>query len=96
MKMHLIYYCNFFKWFILGGIRPNNPIKKTQLKKNKVVYTNWSKAGYQRHFSNAASNLGGLPEARRWWDDQPFEYRKRKEQEWKKRYGKDWRKHVVL
>ena len=41
-------------------------------------------AEYQRHFSNAASNLGGLSEARRWWDDQPFEYLRREEQEWEK------------
>ena len=96
MKTHLIYYCNFFKWFILGGIRPNYPIKKTQIKKNKVLYANWSKAEYQRRFSNAVSNFGMLPEARNWWNEQPLEYRKKKKEKWKKRYGKDWRKHVLL
>ena len=47
-------------------------------------------------FRNAASNLGMLGEARKWAEKQPIEYHKKKQEEWKKRYGKDWRKHVVL
>ena len=53
-------------------------------------------AEYQSHFSNAASNLGLMNEAREYWNEQPLEYRKKKEKQWEKRYGKNWRKHVVL
>ena len=96
MVTQIIYYCYLFKWFIIGGIRPNNPIKKTQSTENKTVYANWSKSEYQSHFRNAASNLGMLPEARRRWNEKSVEYRKKKEKEWEKRYGKHWRKHVIL
>ena len=48
------------------------------------------------HFRNAFSNLGMLNEAKECWNEQPLEYRKKKEEEWKKRYGKGWRKHVVI
>ena len=71
-------------------------IKKTQSTKDKNVYANWSKAEYQMHFRNAASNQGLLHEAREWWNEQPLEYRRKKEKQWEERYGKDWRKHVVL
>ena len=48
------------------------------------------------HFRNAASNLGMLHEARELWNEKPLEYRRKKEKQWEERYGKDWRKHVVL
>tara|TARA_Y100001980_G_C14164172_1_gene41787 strand:- start:64 stop:354 length:291 start_codon:yes stop_codon:yes gene_type:complete len=96
MITQLIYCCNLFKWFIVGGIRLNKPIKKTQSRKNKVVHTNWSKSEYQSHFRNATSNLGMLHEARELWNEKPLEYRRRKEKQWEVRYGKDWRKHVVI
>ena len=96
MIAKIIYYCKMVRWFILGVRKPVNLIKKTQSTKDKKVYANLSKAEYQMHFRNAASNLGMLPEARRWWNEQPIEYRKKKEKEWEKRYGKHWRKHVIL
>ena len=94
MLNNIIYYCDFIKWLILGGRKPENPFIK-DIPTNKE-YSNWSKAEYQMHFRNAASNLGMLNEARELWNEQPLEYRQKKEEEWKKRYGKDWRKHVVI
>ena len=94
MLNNIIYYCAFIKWLVLGGKKPeSSSIEDISIKKK---YSNWSKAEYQMHFRNAASNLGMLNEAREWWNEQPLEYRKKKEEEWKKRYGKDWRKHVVI
>ena len=53
-------------------------LSKKQSTKDKKVYANWSKAEYQMHFRNAASNLGLLHEAREWWNEQPLEYRRKK------------------
>ena len=50
MIAKIIYYCNMVRWFIVGGRKPVNLIKKTQSKKDKKVYANWSKAEYQMHF----------------------------------------------
>ena len=82
MITQLIYCCNLFKWFIVGGIRLNKTIEKAQSRKNKVVHTNWSKSEYQSHFRNATSNLGMLHEARELWNEKPLEYRRRKEKQW--------------
>ena len=79
MIAKIIYYCNMVRWFIVGGRKPVNLIKKTQSTKDKKVYANWSKAEYQMHFRNAASNMGLLHEAREWWNEQPLEYRRKKE-----------------
>ena len=96
MIKNINYYCSFIRWVIIGGRKPVNLHKKAQSKKDKKVYANWSKAEYQMHFRNAASNLGMLHEARDFWNEQPLEYRRKKEKQWEERYGKDWRKHVVL
>ena len=93
MLKSIISLCNWFKWFILGGNKPKKSVKKTILKKR---YLKRSKTEYQRHFTNASSNMGLLDEAREAWYELPFEYRKKQQERWKKRYGKDWRKHVVI
>ena len=46
MITKIIYYCNMVRWFIVGGRKPVNLIKKTQSTKDKKVYANWSKAEY--------------------------------------------------
>ena len=96
MIKNINYYCLVIIWVIIGGKKPVNLPKKDQSKKDRKVYANWSKAEYQMHFRNAASNLGMLHEARDFWNEQPLEYRRKKEKQWEERYGKDWRKHVVL
>lgn len=93
MLKNLILFCNWSKWFILGGNKTKRSIKKTTLKKK---YSKWSRAEHQRHYASASSNMGLLGEAREAWYELPFEYRKKKQEEWKKRYGKDWRKHVLI
>ena len=37
-----------------------------------------------------------LGEASKLWNKQTPAYRKKKEEEWESRYGKDWRKHVAI
>ena len=96
MIENLNYYCSVLIWVIIGGKKPVNLHKIAQSKKDKKVYANWSKAEYQSHFSNAASNVGLMKEAREYWNEQPLEYRKKRQKQWEKRYGKNWRKHVVL
>ena len=96
MIENLNYYCSLVKWFIMGGVRPLNIDNEQLSEKDNKVYANWSKAEYQSHFSNAASNVGLMNEAREYWNEQPLEYRKKKEKQWEKRNGKNWRKHVVL
>ena len=96
MVILLIYYCSLIRWFILGGEKPDSLIPDNLDKKNEFGIKKWSKEEYQRHFRNAASNLGMLPEARKWWFRQPLEYRMEQERKWKKRYGKNWRERVVL
>ena len=90
------YYCSLVKWFIIGGSRPVSIEKKQLSKKDKRVYANKSKAEYQIHFRNATSNLGLLNEAREYWNEQPLEYRRKKEKQWEDRYGPNWRKYVIL
>ena len=80
----------------MGGIRPVTNDNKRLSKKDNKVYANWLKTEYQSHFSNAASNVGLMNEGREYWNEQPLEYRKKKEKQWEKRNGKNWRKHVVL
>ena len=96
MLRNIILLCDWFKCVVVGGLKPDKPLLKKEPIQNHKVYANWSKAEYQMHFRNAASNLGMLGEARKWAEKQPIEYHKKKQEEWKKRYGKDWRKHVVL
>ena len=96
MTKKLIYHCSLIKWFILGGEKPNSLNTNFPRKKKEFVAEKWSKNEYQRHFRNAASNLGMLPEARNWWNSQPLEIRESQEREWEKRYGKNWRKRVVI
>ena len=93
MLKNLILFCSRFSWFILGGNKPKKPVEKTIVRKR---YSKRSRAEYQRHYANASSNMGLLGEAREAWYELPFEYRKKKQEEWKKRYGKDWKKHVVI
>ena len=64
MIARIIYYCNMVRWFIVGGRKPFNLIKKTRSTKDKKVYANWSKAEHQMHFGNVKSNLGMLHEAK--------------------------------
>ena len=54
------------------------------------------KEEYLMHHRNATSNMGMIHEARETWYDQPYEWRKKRFDRWKKRYGKNWRKHVVI
>ena len=75
MIKKLIYFCSLIKWFILGREKPKSLITHFQLKKNDSVSEKWSKEKYRRHFRNAASNMGMLPEARKWWNIQPIEFR---------------------
>ena len=93
MLKNLILFCSWFSWFILGGNKPKRSIKKTTIRKR---YSKRSRAKYQSHFINASSNMGLLHEAREAWYELPFDYRKKQQEKWKKRYGNDWRKHVVI
>ena len=63
MIRNINYYCSVLRWVIIGVRDPVNLQKKDQSKKEKKVYANWSKAEYQMHFRNTASNLGMLYEA---------------------------------
>ena len=95
----LIDFCALLKWFIIGGKRPDVVLNKRKKIKRELAIEcekRWSKEEYQRHFRHAASNLGMLGEARIWWNEQPLGWRLEQEREWKKRYGKNWRKHVVV
>ena len=96
MFSKVIYFCYWLKWFNLGGEKSKVKKPGSLKKHNQKVYANWSSAEYQMHHRNAASNLGMLGEARKLWNKQTPEYRKKKEDEWESRYGKDWRKHVVI
>ena len=96
MIAKIVYYCNLLRWFIIGGKKPVRIEKKDKAQERKRTNSNWSKAEYQMHFRNVASNLGLLHEAREWWNEQPMEYRIKKQEQWKKRYGPNWRKHVVI
>ena len=96
MIKELIYYCFLIKRFILGGEKPKSLITYFQPRKNEVVAEKLSKKQYQRHFRNAASNLSMLPEAKKWWNSQPIEFREAQKREWENRYGKNWRERVIL
>ena len=92
-------FCTLLKWFIIGGIKPDVVLnKRRKLKRELAIECEriWAKAEYQRHFRNAASNMGMLHEARETFHEQPYEWKKKQYEKWEKRYGKDWRKHVVL
>ena len=91
--------CALLKWFIIGGEKPDVVLNnRRKLKRGLAIECekSWQRARYFRAHRNAASNMGMLGEARKWWNKQPLEWRIEKEQEWEKRYGKDWRKHVVI
>ena len=92
-------FCALFKWFIIGGKKPDVVLnKRRKLKRELAIECEriWAKAEYQRHFRNAASNMGMLHEAREAFHEQPYEWQKKQYEKWEKRYGKDWRKHVIL
>ena len=92
-------FCALLKWFIIGGIKPDVVLnKRRKLKRELAIECEriWAKAEYQRHFRNAASNMGMLHEAREAFHEQPYEWQKKQYEKWERRYGKDWRKHVVL
>ena len=92
-------FCALLKWFIIGGKKPDVVLNKRQKLRRELAIEcekRWTRAEYQRHFRNAASNMGMLHEAREFWFDQPYEWRKKQEDKWKKRYGKNWRKHIVI
>ena len=92
-------FCALLKWFIIGGKKPVVVLNKRQkLKRDLAVECEkrWANARYLRAHRNAASNLGMLGEARKWWNEQPLDWRLEQEKEWEKRYGKDLRKHVVI
>ena len=40
--------------------------------------------------------MGMLHEAREFWYEQPYDWRKEQEDKWEKRYGKNWKHHVVI
>ena len=92
----IIDFCAWLIWFILGGVKPMMgkrikrfiPFQKPKREKPKPVYANWSEAEYKMHFRNAASNMGLMQDAEEWWYEQPYEWRKKREDEWKERYGK--------
>ena len=87
----LIDFCALLKWFIIGGKKPNVVLNKRRKLKRELAIEcekRWAKAEYQRHFRNAASNMGMLGEAREWFYERPYEWRKKQEEKWKKRYEK--------
>ena len=95
----LIDFCSWLRWFIIGGIKPVVDLNKRRRLRRKLAIEcekEWAKQEYLRHFRNAASNMGMLHEAREFWYEQPYEWRKEKEDKWEKRYGKNWRKHVLM
>ena len=92
-------FCSLLKWFIIGGKKPDVVLnKRRKLKRELAIECEriWAKAEYQRHFRNAASNMGMLHEARKAFHEQPYEWKKKQYEKWEKRYGKDWRKHVFI
>jgi hypothetical protein len=74
-------FCDWFKWFVVGGLKPDIPLLKKEPIQIHPVYANWSKAEYQMHFPNKGSNLGMLGEARTMFRKQPIEYHKKKQEE---------------
>lgn len=95
----LIDFCAWFKWLILGGEKPDVVLNKQQkLKRDLAIECEkrWERARYLRAHRNAASNMGMLHEAREYWHEQPYEWRKKQEDKWEKRYGKNWKHHVVI
>ena len=92
-------FCAWLRWFIIGGKNLVVDLNKRQRLKRELAFEcekRWENARYLRAHRNAASNMGMLHEAREFWYEQPYEYRNKKEEEWKKKYGKNWRKHVVI
>ena len=91
--------CALLKCFIIGGEKPDVVLNKRRKLKRELVIEcekSWQRARYLRGHRNAASNMGMLHEARELWYEQPYEWRKKQENKWGKRYGRDWRKHVVI
>ena len=91
--------CDWLRYIILGGIRPklnSQKIKKRPVKRlfskevldKAPVFREVSEAEYNRAFKAAASNMGIIHVAKKWWNEQPYEWCKKQEDEWKKRYGK--------
>ena len=92
-------FCALLKWFIIGGKKPDVVLnKRRKLRKELAIECErrWHRARYLRAHRNAASNMGMLHEAREAFHEQPYEWKKKQYEKWEKRYGKDWRKHVVL
>ena len=53
--------CALLKWFIIGGKKPDVVLNKRRKLKRELAIEcekEWAKAEYQRHFRNAASNMG--------------------------------------
>ena len=95
----LIDLCTWLRWFIIGGKKPVVDLNKRQRLKRELAIEcekRWENARYLRAYRNAASNLGMLGEARKWWEEQPYEWRKNQEKKWEKKYGKNWRKYVMM
>ena len=92
-------FCALLKWLIIGGKKPDVVLnKRRKLRKELAIECErrWHRARYLRAHRNAASNMGMLHEAREAFHEQPYEWKKKQYEKWEKRYGKDWRKHVVL
>ena len=92
-------FCALLKWFIIGGEKPDVVLnKRRKLRKELAIECErrWHRARYLRAHRNAASNMGMLHEAREAFHEQPYEWKKKQYDKWEKRYGKDWRKHVIL
>ena len=92
-------FCAWLRWFIIGGKNLVVDLNKRQRLKRELAFEcekRWENARYLRAHRNAASNMGMLHEAREFWYKQPYEWRKEKEDKWEKRYGKNWRKHVLM
>ena len=92
-------FCALLKWFIIGGKKPDVVLnKRRKLRKELAIECErrWHRARYLRAHRNAASNMGMLHEAREAFHEQPYEWKKKQYDKWEKRYGKDWRKHVLI
>ena len=80
-------FCALLKWFIIGGKKPDVVLnKRRKLKRELAIECEriWAKAEYQRHFRNAASNMGILHEAREGFQEQPYEWQKKQYEKWEK------------
>ena len=76
----------WIRWFIVGGSKPT--IKTMEKDINKPVKQKPSPERIKQAMFNAGSNMGLMDDAEKWWYEQPYHWRKQKEEELRKRYQK--------